>query len=56
MNHMEGLRIESGGSDSSRDFRSSGRIVQEGGVEREIPVDLSSPIPSLLIHWVDFYR
>jgi len=56
MNHMEGLRIESGGSDSSRDFRSSGRIVQEGGVERAVPIDLSSSVPSLTIHWVDFYR
>ena len=56
MKHMEGLRIESGGSDSSSDFRSSGRIVQEGGVEKDIPIDLSSAIPSLTIQWVDFYR
>ncbi len=56
MTHIEGLRIESDGSDSSGDFRSSGRIVREGAVEQEVSVRLSSSVPSLTIHWVDFYR
>jgi broad specificity phosphatase PhoE len=56
MEQLEGLRIESGGSDSSGDFRSSGRIVQEGAVEHDLPQALSSSNPSLTIHWVDFYR
>ena len=55
MNVLEGLKLDFEGPGSGNNFHSSGRILQEGAVERSLP-DLSPSVGSVTIHWVDFYR